>query len=258
MDQSIFYGWSEVETVYQSIKSDSWGISFYLVAISVALIIMVSKGASSFPKMIDEQTGTIDMKSFLTTIYPYIIGLIVVMAIPVIISTIEKALSYIEQATMTNIGADRPMKVADALSKELVEKMANGGVLAIIRMDIAQILDIIGILVAKPFLAMLDQYLFAGALSIRYLYLMALELVAPIAVVGLISKETESWFFTWCKNMLACYLMIPMFLISLALAEGLKQFLITEGGVTSIALILVCFLKLGLFKFSASLVFKLI
>ncbi|MEN5058904.1 hypothetical protein [Sphingobacterium kitahiroshimense] len=258
MNQSIFYGWKEVEAVYQSLKVNTLGISLYVVSISIAVIIMVAKGSKQFPKMMDESTGTIDMKSFLKTITPYIYGLMIVSAIPVIISTMEKGLSFIEQGIMSSLGAKAPKSIADALEKELIEKMGNGGILGIVQMDIAQMADIIGILVFKPLFAMLDQYLFAGALSIRYLYLLGLELVAPIAVVGLISEETQSWFFTWAKNMLACYLMIPMFLIALTFAEGLKQFLITESGITTFALFLVCFLKFSLFKFSATLVFKLI
>lgn len=258
MEHSIFFGWSEAEQVYQSIKTNNIGISLYLVAISIALIIMVAKGSVSFNKMIDEETGTIDMKGFLATITPYIIGLIIVLAIPVIISTIEKALSYIETSTMSSLGKNKPDKIADALSKELIEKMSNGGVLGLMTLDVAQIIDLVSILLFKPLFAMLDQYMFAVAVAIRYLYLLGLELVAPIAVVGLISEKTQSWFFAWCKNMLACYLMIPMFLIAMTMAEGLKTYLITDGGITIFALFLVCVIKFALLKFSANLVFKLI
>ena len=258
MDTSIFYGWSEIEAVYQSIKTNNMGIALYMVAISIALVVMISKGGASFPKMIDSETGSIDFKAFLTTLYPYLIGLIVVSALPVIISTIEKARSFIEQSTMSSLGHTRPKKIADALEEELIEKMANGGILGIINMDITHMLDMVGILVFKPLFAMIDQYMFAGAIAIRYMYLLGLELVAPIAVVGLISEKTESWFFTWCKNMLACYMMIPMFLIALNMAEGLKTYLITDGGITTFALFVVCMLKFALLKFSANLVFKLI
>jgi hypothetical protein len=260
MDHSVFFGWKEVESIYQSLKTNNLGIGLYMVSISIALIIIVSKGAKNFSNIRDSSTGIIDMKSFMDTIMPYIYGLMIVIAIPVIISTVEAGLSYIENITMSNIGFKHPKSIAEALEKELEEKMINGGIDIVLNPQnaIAHAFDMFGILTLKPLLAMLDQYLFAGALTIRYLYLLGLELVAPIAVVGLIAKETENWFYTWAKNMLACYLMIPIFLIALAFAEGLKQFLITEHGITSMALILVCFLKFSLFKFSATLVFKLI
>lgn len=256
MDKSVFFGWREIEAVYQSIKTDSLGIAVYSVAISIALIVMIIRGSKTFPELLDKETGSFDMKALFMSIYPYLVGLVIVTAMPVIISTIEKALSYIEQATMASLGTKQAASVSDALAKELIEKMGNGGFS--LAMDFSQMLDMVGILFFKPLFAFLDQWMFAGALAIRYLYLIALELVAPIAVVALMSKGTEAWFYTWAKNMLACYLMIPMFLLGIAIAEGLKYALITDSGITTPALFFVVCLKLSLLAAGRSLVFKLI
>jgi type IV secretory pathway VirB6-like protein len=48
----------------------------------------------------------------------------------------------------------------------------------------------------------------------RYMWLLMLELVAPIAIVLCIHETTRSYFFTWVKNMIICYMLIPMFLLA--------------------------------------------
>lgn len=46
------------------------------------------------------------------------------------------------------------------------------------------------------------------------MWLLLLELIAPVAIVLMIHENTRSYFYTWLKNMIICYLMIPMFLLA--------------------------------------------
>lgn len=257
MNKSIFFGWQEVEQVYQSIKTNNITLAVWTVAMAIAVVVLIVKGGKTLPKLIETETGTIDVRAFITAMLPFFYGFLVIIALPVIISTAEAAFSYIEQATMNGIGAKQPKSISDALSQELAEKFANGGAWGLMTMDITEVFDFIGILVFKPLFAMIDQWMFAGALAYRYMYLLMLELIAPIAVVGLISKSTESWFYQWCKNMLACYLLIPAFLLAISFGEGLKGFLVTDGGITTFALFMVVVIKFGLIKQATSMVFKL-
>lgn len=48
----------------------------------------------------------------------------------------------------------------------------------------------------------------------RYMWLLLLELIAPVAIVLAIHENTRSYFYTWLKNMLVCYMLIPMFLLA--------------------------------------------
>ena len=54
------------------------------------------------------------------------------------------------------------------------------------------------------------------------MWLMMLQLLAPLALILAMSEKTISYFYTWLKNMLLCYLLIPFFIIADAFSESIS------------------------------------
>ena len=99
----------------------------------------------------------------------------------------------------------------------------------------------------------LFKYTYTFFILGRYMYLMMLELVAPIAIVLIIHDSTRSYFYSWLKNMIICYLLIPLFLladkfsneVALALVSGQEA----VGSVSVVVLVLVAvWIKFKLFS----------
>lgn len=76
----------------------------------------------------------------------------------------------------------------------------------------------------------------------RYMWLLLLQLIAPVAIVLIIHENTRSYFYTWVKNMLICYLLIPMFLLADKFSNEVANFFMegveSAGHVT--VLLVVC------------------
>ena len=72
------------------------------------------------------------------------------------------------------------------------------------------------------------KYIYTFFILGRYMWLLMLELVAPIAISLCIHEGTRSYFYTWVKNMIVCYLLIPMFLLADKFSNEIANFA-TEG-----------------------------
>lgn len=48
----------------------------------------------------------------------------------------------------------------------------------------------------------------------RYIYLLLLELVAPVAIICMLHPQTRGYFLTWTKNLFICHLLLPAFYLA--------------------------------------------
>jgi hypothetical protein len=73
------------------------------------------------------------------------------------------------------------------------------------------------------------------------MWLLMLELIAPVAIMLVIHENTRSYFYTWLKNMLICYMLIPMFLLAEKFSNEVANFFM-EGikGIEATGDIAVC------------------
>ena len=58
------------------------------------------------------------------------------------------------------------------------------------------------------------KYIFFFFASARYLYLILLEIVTPIAVILYMDEKTRHYTHAYLKNLFVCYMTIPAFLIA--------------------------------------------
>ena len=48
----------------------------------------------------------------------------------------------------------------------------------------------------------------------RYIYLLLLELVAPVAIICILHQQTRGYFLAWVKNLFICHLLLPAFYLA--------------------------------------------
>lgn len=51
-------------------------------------------------------------------------------------------------------------------------------------------------------------------LCTRYLILILLEVISPLAIACLYNSDTRSSFYTWVRQMVGCYMLYPGFIIA--------------------------------------------
>ena len=194
------------------------------------------------------------MRDFMKLISKYMIFLGIISALPFIISLIEKLLTFGETALLSTWG-DKPDIGFKVLEKEtqLAEENLHRNLFGLTDpLNLATLIvgiDYASTALIKPILYFLIKHLYIGALFGRYAYLILLEIVAPLAIVCLISEKTQQHFFTWFKHMIVCYLLIPAFMLADALSNCTYISLSDHDRYTFIPMIMVFILKLYLFAY---------
>lgn len=84
-------------------------------------------------------------------------------------------------------------------------------------------------------------------MATRYLMLLLMELVGPIAIVCLLNNDTRSSFFTWMKGMFGIFMLYPGFIIASVFADEYTANLISNDDWPPFVLVVFSFiLKLSL------------
>ena len=61
--------------------------------------------------------------------------------------------------------------------------------------------------------ALTYDYITTLFLATRYVILLLLEIVSPVAIACLYNKDLKNSFFVWAKNLFGCYMLYPAFVI---------------------------------------------
>lgn len=97
------------------------------------------------------------------------------------------------------------------------------------------------------FFACAYNYVMHIFVAARYLMVLMMELVGPIAVVCLLNDNTRSSFFTWMKGMFGCFMLYPGFIMASVFADEYTANLITNSVWPAFVLVIFSFiLKLAL------------
>ena len=119
-------------------------------------------------------------------------------------------------------------------------------------------LDFISTGIVKPALCFCIKHLYILTAFGRYAYLLMLEIVAPIAIVCLLSEKTQQYFSNWVKNMKVCHLLVPGFMLADSFGNLVWKVLLETYQYTFIAMIMVFIIKLYLMNFIGRRIINLI
>ncbi|MFV0331951.1 MAG: hypothetical protein ACK5KL_19340 [Dysgonomonas sp.] len=180
-----------------------------------------------------------------------------ICAFPFLLGGIESVLANVQQsvsskfnASVNVAGTTYAVQIIDKYTKdkqakklkEYEDKSAIGkaldkvtpdlDILEKLDMAIATSISLAGIYILK--------YIYFFFCSGRYLWLLMLEIVAPIAIICAMSQSTFDVFKTWMKNMVVCYLLIPFYLMADVFAESIIQVMFQGADMSAYGILGIC------------------
>jgi len=238
----------DAEEVYSKLKTEAVTTSMLGLTMAVAAVLIINEIWKIYREAYQKENGIPDMRDFMNLIMKYVIYLAIITAMPFIVSLIEKLLTITETALLSAWGS-KPDVGLKVLEKEaqLVSENIGSSAWSILKLDIIAI-DALGTTILKPLLYYAIKHLYILALFSRYAYLLLLEIVAPLAIVCLISEKTQQYFYTWSKNMMVCYLLVPGFMLADSFGNAAHIGINEANRFTFIPMVMIFILKLALFK----------
>jgi len=265
-----------VKAAYESVHQNNTGQYMIGFVSIVALIVIVSKIINDYNAATKDRDG-FDIKVVFDLLKTYAIYMGFIVAFPFIVSTVEYVFADIATNVSTSYNTsleeggtravtDFVKKYAqsaaerDAADKSVLEQV-DEKLNPVTKLE--KYIDFLIMWFTMEiyiFCLYILKYIYFFFCAGRYLWLIMLELLAPIAVILAISPKTINYFFTWCKYLFVCYLLIPFLLIADAFGEALIKviangFDMNEWGVLPVIGMVI--IKISLFGSVNKFAFKL-
>ena len=245
-----------IEDAYTQTKSYIVYDSFQTIMIALVLFLLFTKLWEEYQKNIGSGKR-FDIAGYWGQMRIYVLACFIASSSGLVFSLTESVCADLQDALVTGINGDSSEAVNSLtqLVNKQEERVSSQMILGISFDEIGPLSFIYkalsGLLLGLGIF--LFKYTYTFFILGRYMYLMMLELVAPIAIVLIIHDSTRSYFYSWLKNMIICYLLIPLFLladkfsneVALALVSGQEM----AGSVSVVVIVLVAvWIKFKLFS----------
>lgn len=237
-----------IEKAYTVAKGSVAMEALYGTVLTIAILLIVRKAIALIREAYKNKDNPPTMSDFVDMLWMYAVVAAVISILPFVVTMVESILSEV-QSELVGHGEGFLKSFKDQLAYLTAQKLAaypNGisfmdGPLAI--------MDYIVTVCVLPMTFKATEYLYSIFLAGRYMVLLMLEIVAPIAIICFLGeKDTQQYFLNWCKYMILCYLLVPFFLLANIFASTMTSSLF-EGEVTMWWAVISSFvLKLYLFK----------
>ena len=236
-----------IEIAYERTQEYIVYDSFKTVMIAIVLFLVFMKLFDEYQKNITNNNNTFDLGSYWGHIRIYIIVCVISTSAGTIFNLVENVFGELQTNLINGFGGDLSDKAFQSM-RDLVHKQvlatqaAQGqhmeifveqGFFELLGTTLTATLMSIGVFIYK--------YTYTFFILGRYMWLLMLELIAPVAIMLVIHENTRSYFYTWLKNMLICYMLIPMFLLAEKFSNEVANFFM-EGikGIEATGDIAVC------------------
>lgn len=193
--------------------------SFHTIMIAIVVFLLFMKLFDEYQKNIASNNGRIDLGTYWVQIRMMVIVCFISSSSGMIFNLVETVFMELQDNLINGMGgdtADKSIKTMTEMVKQQVlavqAKEAEG-----LTMDIPFVTDWIfkGLsAIVMSVGVFLFKYTYTFFILGRYMWLLMLELIAPVAIVLMIHESTRSYFYNWLRNMLICYMLIPMFLLA--------------------------------------------
>lgn len=208
--------YSNLNNAYLQIKGMIVVEGFYALVAGFVITTFVFKLAGIIKDMVHEGKGFNAKQSYeLGREYILCIALICIM--PVLLDTLEAVLAYAADRLMESLAAGgvynpdniwkKPIEQAfdDLMNNDIIDIAVNG-------LDTTFNSLLAG--AVGSFGGVAYDYLMLVFLCTRYLILILLEVISPLAIACLYNSDTRSSFYTWARQMVGCYMLYPGFIIA--------------------------------------------
>lgn len=216
MEQGAY---TELVQAYLQIKDTVLLEGFYAL---VAGIIVTGFAVRLWEVTWSSGDGKINARAIFTLGKEYLICIGVILLFPVLLDTLETAMAYGAERLTESLGGvyDTGKIWKDPVTTELdkitemelddPDSILSAG-LAFFRMYFTGD-GVLSVALAAIF-SVAYEYIMLVFMCTRYLVLLLLEIVSPVAIACLYNGNTRSSFFTWAKALFGVYMMYPAFII---------------------------------------------
>ena len=208
--------YSNLNNAYLQIKGMIVVEGFYALVAGFVITTVVFKLAGIIKEMVHEGKG-FNAKQFYELGREYILCIALICIMPVLLDTLETVLAYAADRLMESLAAGgvynpdniwkKPIEQAfdDLMNSDIIDIAVNG-------LDTTFNSLLAG--AVGSFGGVAYDYLMLVFLCTRYLILILLEVISPLAIACLYNSDTRSSFYTWARQMVGCYMLYPGFVIA--------------------------------------------
>ena len=208
--------YSNLNNAYLQIKGMIVVEGFYALVAGFVITTFVFKLAGIIKEMVHEGKG-LNAKQFYELGREYILCIALICIMPVLLDTLETVLAYAADRLMESLAAGgvynpdniwkKPIEQAfdDLMNSDIIDIAVNG-------LDTTFNSLLAG--AVGSFGGVAYDYLMLVFLCTRYLILILLEVISPLAIACLYNSDTRSSFYTWARQMVGCYMLYPGFVIA--------------------------------------------
>lgn len=208
--------YSNLNNAYLQIKGMIVVEGFYALVAGFVITTFVFKLAGIIKEMVHEGKG-FNAKQFYELGREYILCIALICIMPVLLDTLETVLAYAADRLMESLAAGgvynpdniwkKPIEQAfdDLMNSDIIDIAVNG-------LDTTFNSLLAG--AVGSFGGVAYDYLMLVFLCTRYLILILLEVISPLAIACRYNSDTRSSFYTWARQMVGCYMLYPGFVIA--------------------------------------------
>lgn len=245
----IDYAFQEIFEAYASVKSSIVYDALFAIIAGIILSTLVFRLIGIIKDMISEGKG-FSAKHFFEVGKEYMAVMLIIVMLPVFVTLFEQLLAYTADQLVSRLapsGAYDHDQHILRLAKQMVEDCQNMDLSDAVVVGVPKFLS--GILMAAvgSFFACAYNYVMHIFVATRYLMVIMMELVGPIAIVCLLNNDTRSSFFTWLKGMFGIFMLYPGLIMASVFADEYTANLISNSVWPAFVLVIFSFvLKLTL------------
>ena len=208
--------YSNLNNAYLQIKGMIVVEGFYALVAGFVITTFVFKLAGIIKEMVHEGKG-FNAKQFYELGREYILCIALICIMPVLLDTLETVLAYAADRLMESLAAGgvyNPDNIWKKPIEQLFDDLMNSDIIDIAVNGLDTTFNSLLAGAVGSFGGVAYDYLMLVFLCTRYLILILLEVISPLAIACLYNSDTRSSFYTWARQMVGCYMLYPGFIIA--------------------------------------------
>lgn len=208
--------YSNLNNAYLQIKGMIVVEGFYALVAGFVITTFVFKLAGIIKEMVHEGKG-FNAKQFYELGREYILCIALICIMPVLLDTLETVLAYAADRLMESLAAGgvyNPDNIWKKPIEQAFDDLMNSDIINIAVNGLDTTFNSLLAGAVGSFGGVAYDYLMLVFLCTRYLILILLEVISPLAIACLYNSDTRSSFYTWARQMVGCYMLYPGFVIA--------------------------------------------
>ena len=208
--------YSNLNNAYLQIKGMIVVEGFDALVAGFVITTFVFKLAGIIKEMVHEGKG-FNAKQFYELGREYILCIALICIMPVLLDTLETVLAYAADRLMESLAAGgvyNPDNIWKKPIEQLFDDLMNSDIIDIAVNGLDTTFNSLLAGAVGSFGGVAYDYLMLVFLCTRYLILILLEVISPLAIACLYNSDTRSSFYTWARQMVGCYMLYPGFVIA--------------------------------------------